>query len=278
MWLLGSLALASPCASPVGKVELFAQLEQVGSTEAVQGLLECLNAPLSPEDAARIHLRMATLGTTGAPKSVATAYRLKPQEGWVQVDGRFQEQLPGDRAVVLQWLGEQGEVRATRYWQPGDSLGELEAPPSTPGWQLRLEGALGTVGGRPGATGAGLRLGIGVEGAGRWRPVFRTGYSGMVGGGGGETATLQSGWVLGGLGLRAGKLTLLAGPTWTVAWGRWTVVQGTEQGSSYGPGGRVEAEWALSPALGLCLGGGFWLDGSHNFYDAMLGIAWRAGG
>lgn len=278
MLLLGALALAAPCASPVGTPAFFAQLEQLQSEEGLQELLGCLNEPLSPNDAALIHQRITTFGLQTRPVVAAEPLRLRPQEGWVQVDGRFQEQLAGDHAVLLQWLGEQGEVRATRYWKPGDNLGDLEAPPSTPGWQLRLEGALGATGGRPGAAGGGLRLGIGVEGAGRWRPVFRTGYAGMVGGGGGDLATLQSGWVLGGLGLRAGKVTILAGPTWTVAWGRWTVEQGTEQGSSYGPGGRVEAEWALSRALGLCLGGGFWLDGSHNFYDATLGIGWRTGG
>ncbi len=275
MWLLGSLALASPCATPVGQSAFFAQLDQAGSESALQALLDCLNEPLSPEGAARIHQHMTTIVGSDATIGIAVVHRLKPQEGWVQVDGRFQEQLEGNRPVVLQWLGEQGEVRATRYWRPGDSLAELEAPPSKPGWQLRLEGGLGAAGGRPGATGGGLRLGIGIEGAGRWRLSFRTGYAGMVGGGGGEAATLQSGWVLGGLGLRAGKIAILAGPTWTVAWGRWTVEQGTEQGSSYGPGGRLEAEWALTPALGLCLGGGFWLDGSHNFYDATVGIAWR---
>ena len=45
-------------------------------------------------------------------------------DGWIEVNGAYAPNVDGNVACTLQRLDNQGQVLDTRYWQPGESLGD----------------------------------------------------------------------------------------------------------------------------------------------------------
>lgn len=52
-------------------------------------------------------------------------------DGWIEVNGAYAPSVDQDVSATLQRLDNQGHVVETRYWAPGDSLGDWEGSGST---------------------------------------------------------------------------------------------------------------------------------------------------
>jgi hypothetical protein len=136
------------------------------------------------------HPLREALGRAGQATRVTDSVPLKElEEGWFEVDGTARRAVPARRAAIVQRLDGQMRVVETRYWWPGDRLGDWAgagpepdrprvdkrpvADAASPRWAARAHvgGAFGRVGARrvEGATqtealnGWGVRAGIGVE-------------------------------------------------------------------------------------------------------------------
>ena len=53
-------------------------------------------------------------------------------DGWIEVNGAYAPTVDSDVAATLQHLDNQGQVVETRYWTPGDALGDWEASGAEP--------------------------------------------------------------------------------------------------------------------------------------------------
>ncbi len=59
----------------------------------------------------------------GLPHSEGTPLRSFP-DGWIEVNGAYAPTVAADVSATLQRLDNQGKVVETRYWTPGDDLGD----------------------------------------------------------------------------------------------------------------------------------------------------------
>ncbi|MSQ03486.1 MAG: hypothetical protein EXR71_16615 [Myxococcales bacterium] len=53
-------------------------------------------------------------------------------DGWIEVNGAYAPTVDSDVAATLQHLDNQGQVVETRYWTPGEPLGDWEAAGAAP--------------------------------------------------------------------------------------------------------------------------------------------------
>lgn len=294
MFLLVPLTLAAaPCA--LDATALSTAMERWRTTapqeEDVERAVSCVSFALDRGTAQQIHRWMAQV-TEGAHRRAAAAAadgkaghssrNLKVPHGWVQVDGVYSATLEEGRAAVLQRVEDDGRVLQSRYWWPGEDLGEFSTVTAS---NVRMRMDVGTGWGTvmTGLSGVRTHLGVGLTVGPKVGALFSGSYEGLYGRStvGSEEWEPQPGFVhavrlLAAFHFQAGSWGVALGPDWNLSLGRWDAEGpgglATREGPAYGPGGAFLLDYGLTRRMGLSLKVDAWTDGTVWYPGGQLGL------